>query len=77
MTTRTIPKGTPEYLADQMIQDLIARRAISRQVTMHHLEEIIIGIHRDTQALRAEVEVLKVQIYTINQTLKDDVDGRG
>lgn len=77
MPTRTIPEGTPGYLSDLAIQDLIWRRDRNSQITMRHLEEIIIGMHRHTQALQVEVEVLKLRVYTIDQTLKDDTDGRG
>lgn len=84
MPTRTIPDGTPGYLSDLAIQDLIWRRDRSSQITMRHLEEIIIGMHRhaqaldsETQALKGEVASLRLRVGELQQVVEGDADGRG
>lgn len=74
MATRTIPRNTPEYAADIAIQDLVRRRMIGSQITMSHLEEIVIAMYRHTQALQVEVEALRLRLDAMQMA---DVDGRG
>jgi hypothetical protein len=60
-----------------MIEDLIRRRTIGSQITMHHMEEIIIGVYRYTQALHGEVASLRLRIGELQQVVEGDADGRG